>query len=318
MRKGNGGSSRRRRTGGDASSPPPSIPPSIPPSAAVPRPTVAGARAVGGPAPTAPTRPLEQTAAPARRSITPAAPDMARPPPVGSRPTPTPRPQRPAGAAPSYPPRGAASPPGPPPPSTSPATPPPGPRPARRRRRGRRGLTMVVVLLVLLVAWPVGLLVWANGKINRVEALSGGADTPGRTYLLAGSDSRADGPLTDATEGERSDTIMVLHAPTSGAASLISIPRDTYVDIPGHGGNKINAAYARGGPPLLVSTVEGLTGLTIDHYVEIGMGGMLDIVDAVGGVELCLDYDVDDWRSELRWTAGCHEADGETALAFAR
>lgn len=177
---------------------------------------------------------------------------------------------------------------------------------------------MVVVLLVLLVAWPVGLLVWANGKINRVEALSGGADTPGRTYLLAGSDSRADGPLTDATEGERSDTIMVLHAPTSGAASLISIPRDTYVDIPGHGGNKINAAYARGGPPLLVSTVEGLTGLTIDHYVEIGMGGMLDIVDAVGGVELCLDYDVDDWRSKLQWTAGCHEVDGETALAFAR
>ncbi|HLS48963.1 MAG TPA: LCP family protein, partial [Actinomycetaceae bacterium] len=206
------------------------------------------------------------------------------------------------------------------PPPSGPGQPPrqPAPRPVRRRRRGRRTLAVLAVLLVLVLAWPVGLLIWANGKINRVEALSGAADTPGRTYLLAGSDSRADGALTDATEGERSDTIMVLHAPESGAASLISIPRDTYVEIPGHGGNKINAAYSLGGPPLLVATVEDLTDLSVDHYVEIGMAGMQDIVDAVGGVELCLDYDVDDWRSKLEWTAGCHEADGATALAFAR
>ena len=179
-------------------------------------------------------------------------------------------------------------------------------------------LAVLVVALVLLLAWPVGLLVWANGKLNRVDALSGASATDGRTYLLAGSDSRADGSVGDNTEGERSDTIMLLHAPESGAPSLISLPRDTYVEIPGHGGNKINAAFARGGPQLLVATVEELTGLTVDHYVQIGMAGVEEVVDAVGGVELCLDYDVDDRRSELVWESGCHEVDGKTALSFVR
>lgn len=177
---------------------------------------------------------------------------------------------------------------------------------------------MLVLLLVLLIGWPVGLLIWANGKIEHVPALSGAEGTPGRTFLLAGSDSRADGAATDSTEGERSDTIMLLHSPESGPAALVSLPRDTYVEIPGHGMNKLNTSYSLGGPELLVETVEGLTGLTVDHYVEIGMAGVRDVVDAVGGIELCLDYDVDDWRSKLEWEAGCHPADGATALAFAR
>lgn len=174
------------------------------------------------------------------------------------------------------------------------------------------------MLLALLIAWPVGLALWANGRLDRVPATSGAADTTGTTYLLAGSDER-DGTLArDATEGARTDTILVLHDPSSGPAALISLPRDTYAEIPGHGHNKLNAAFVFGGPPLLVSTVEGLTGLTVDHYVEVGMVGVADIVDAVGGVELCLDYDVDDRRSDLTWTAGCHPSDGRTALAFAR
>ena len=177
---------------------------------------------------------------------------------------------------------------------------------------------MLVVLLVLVLAWPVGLLIWANGQINHVSALSGSTNTPGRTFLIAGSDSRADGAVGDSTEGERADSIMLLHNPDSGPAALISLPRDTFTEIPGHGANKLNASYSRGGPELLVASVEGLTGLSVDHYVEIGMGGVRDVVDAVGGVELCLDYDVDDWRSKLEWEAGCHRADGETALAFAR
>jgi len=174
------------------------------------------------------------------------------------------------------------------------------------------------VLLVLLLAWPAGLLIWANGKIHHTEALSGAPGTPGTTYLLAGSDSRADGAVADATAGQRSDTIMVLHVPRSGPAALVSLPRDTLVDIPGYGPEKLNASYSIGGPPLLVKTVEDLTGLTVDHYVEIGMGGVQNVVDAVGGVELCLDYNVDDEFSGLKWTAGCHMADGPTALAFAR
>ena len=152
-----------------------------------------------------------------------------------------------------------------------------------------------------------------------MAALSGAAGTPGTTYLLAGSDSREDGVVVDTeTTGARTDTIMILQVPPSGPAALISLPRDTYAEIPGYGGEKLNASFAYGGPPLLVSTVEQLSGLTIDHYVEIGFKGVQGVVDSVGGVELCLDYDVNEPLSGLIWTAGCHVSDGVTALAFAR
>ena len=111
---------------------------------------------------------------------------------------------------------------------------------------------------------------------------------------------------------------MLVHVAPNGQTSNISLPRDTYVEIPGYGWDKLNAAYSYGGPTLLVQTVEQLTGLTIDHYAEIGMGGVSNIVDAVGGVNLCYDLTVSDERSELNWEAGCHDADGKTALAFAR
>jgi LCP family protein required for cell wall assembly len=111
---------------------------------------------------------------------------------------------------------------------------------------------------------------------------------------------------------------MLLHAPEDGPTALISLPRDIYVAIPGHDSSKINAAYSWGGAPLLVDTVEELTGLTVDHYVEVGFSGVQGIVDAVGGVELCYDRDVQDKDSRLDWTAGCHMADGDQALAFAR
>ncbi len=185
------------------------------------------------------------------------------------------------------------------------------------RRRRVVGLTLVAVL-VLLLAWPVGLLIWANGKINHIPALSDAANTPGTTYLLAGSDARGSGGVYDETAGARTDTIMLLHKPDSGPTALISLPRDTFVEIPGHGGNKLNAAFSIGGAPLLVQTVEQLTGLTIDHYVEVGFGGVGDVVDAVGGVQLCSDLTVTNDKSNLEWTPGCHEVDGQTAIAFVR
>jgi len=180
-----------------------------------------------------------------------------------------------------------------------------------------------------MIAWPVGLAVWANGKIQHVAALSGTPDTTsGTTYLLAGSDARGEdgGIPVDGTEGARTDTIMVLHVPQSGPTALISLPRDTYTEIPGHDPSKLNAAYAWGGPALLVQTVEGLTGLHIDHYAEIGLGGVAHIVDALGGVQLCMDpavnkvdFPVNDPESGMIWDApGCKVVDGATSLTFAR
>src|SRR5690606_16159376 len=91
---------------------------------------------------------------------------------------------------------------------------------------------------------------------------------------------------TGGAVGQRTDTIMVLHT-GSGPNLLMSIPRDSIVDVPGHGTTKINAAFAYGGPELLVETIEQNTGIRIDDYVQIGFGGFVGMVDAVGGVEIC-------------------------------
>ncbi|MDN4481508.1 LCP family protein [Demequina muriae] len=190
-------------------------------------------------------------------------------------------------------------------------------RPSARRKRHRVRNAFIVLLVLLLVA-AVALYAWVDSRIQTVEALSGAADTPGNTYLIVGSDSREGWDGGNDTPGQRTDTIMVLHQPESGPTALISIPRDSYVEIPGNGSNKINAAFAFGGAPLLVETVEDLSGLTVDHYLEVGFGGVEGLVDAVGGVELCYDEDVSDKLSRLEWEAGCHVADGDTALAFAR
>ena len=192
-------------------------------------------------------------------------------------------------------------------------------RPRRRRGPLRRAMRVVGVLLVVLLAWGAFLLWDANSNLGRVDALSGKADTPGTTYLLAGSDSRADGAVQDGfNESERADSIMLVNVAQNGQTVALSIPRDTYAEIPGYGWDKINASYSYGGAALLVETVEKLTGLAIDHFVQIGMGAVPDMVDAVGGVELCYDNTVSDPYSGLNWEAGCHTVDGTTALAFSR
>lgn len=190
--------------------------------------------------------------------------------------------------------------------------------PRRKRRKGRTFAIVAVVLVLLLLAWPVGLAIWANGQINHVDALSNRDSGPATTYLLTGSDSRAETDPDSTIKGGRTDTLLLLTVPKNGTTSLISIPRDTFVEIPGYGPGKINAAYAYGGAKLLVETIEDLIDTKVDAYVEIGFQGVRDVVDAVGGVELCLDYDVDDRRSKLKWKAGCHKVQGKKALAFTR
>lgn len=207
-------------------------------------------------------------------------------------------------------------------PAPAPAAPPAPSAPVsapRRRKRRHPILKTLCLFLVIILAWG-GFLMWdANTNMGRVSALSGAADTPGTTYLLAGSDSRADGAVKDGfDESERADSIMLVNVAPNGQTVALSIPRDTYAEIPGVGWDKINASYAYGGPQLLVETVEKLTGLTVDHFVQIGMGAVPDMVDAVGGVELCYDNDADDQYSGLKWTAGCHTVYGTTALQFSR
>ncbi len=194
-----------------------------------------------------------------------------------------------------------------------------------RRPRLRLGWLKLAVLLwlVFLIAVPL----WAWTKVAKVDAEPAGerpAEQPGTTYLLVGSDSRDDLTEEEREElgtggsvGQRTDTIMLLHT-GSGPNLLMSIPRDSNVEIPGHGVTKINAAFAYGGPQLLVQTIEQNTGIRIDDYVQIGFGGLVGMVDAVGGIEICPKAAMQDPLANLDIKAGCQEVDGKTALGYAR
>src|SRR6266540_1306005 len=213
-------------------------------------------------------------------------------------------------------------------PVRSPERPPPevGARPRRRRHWGRRITVVVAVLLALLI----GLLVWMDTRLNRVDALSEydgrPAVTPGTDWLIVGSDSRAglSGErrkelATGEAAGRRADTMMLLHLPRGGGSpTLVSLPRDSYVPIPGHKSNKLNAAYAFGGAKLLSRTVENATGIRIDHYMEVGFDGFATAVDAVGGVRICVDQAMRDPKAGLNLRAGCQVLDSGKALGYVR
>ena len=187
---------------------------------------------------------------------------------------------------------------------------------------------VVVVLLVLALLWLIGVPAYAWSKVARLDADPGGdrpANQPGQTFLLVGSDSREGLTKeeqqrlgTGKTPGQRTDTIMIVYVPLGGKLALISVPRDSFVTIPGKGKNKINAAYAFGGPELLVQTVEANTGLKVDSYVEIGFGGFVNIIDALGGIEMCLPKAIKDRPSRLDLPKGCQDLDGATALGYVR
>ena len=199
--------------------------------------------------------------------------------------------------------------------------------PRRRRRRLWR-----LVPLVLLVAWLAFLVVaplHAWSSVSRVDDAPAGdrpAETPGNTYLLVGSDSRDDLTAeqrrelgTGNAEGRRTDSIMLVHVPSGGGKSaIISIPRDSYMPIPGHNSNKVNAAYSIGGPQLLVQTLEQVTDLRIDGYLEIGFGGFASVVDSLGGVDICVPFDMDDPKAHINLAKGCQTLDGKNALGFVR
>lgn len=196
--------------------------------------------------------------------------------------------------------------------------------------RRRRLPSLLMVALLVAVAGCLGVLVAARHTVDAVarvpevaDALSA-ASVSVDNYLLVGSDSRQFGdPNTGETgqvSGNRSDTIMVLrYDRATGAAALLSIPRDLYVTVPGHDGKRrINAAF-NDGPAVLVRTVQQELGIPIHHYVEIDFTGFERLVTALGGVEVCFRRPTKDENTGLAIPkAGCYVLDGKQALAYAR
>ncbi|BBA97709.1 putative transcriptional regulator [Actinacidiphila reveromycinica] len=213
-----------------------------------------------------------------------------------------------------------------------------GPRWSTRRKLGYAALGLVVVLLVVSVSTYF----WADSKVRRqvdLSAINKEAGAPakgkGTNYLIVGSDSREG--LTKAEEkelhtgsdsGQRTDSMMILHTGDNGT-TMLSLPRDSYVTIPSFYGketkrqypastHKLNKAYADGGPELLTRTVEQATGIHIDHYAEIGFSGFVNLVDALGGVRLCLDAPLKDEASGADLQKGCQKVNGKESLAYVR
>jgi len=204
--------------------------------------------------------------------------------------------------------------------------------PSRRRpwSRRRKVLTLLGVLLVLLLipVLIVGGFLYKLGhdfdadspKLS--QALP--SDDAGRpkedgsyNVLLLGSDSRKGEADEKVVSGQRSDAIMLVHIPSDGgAAYVVSIMRDTWVDIPGHGKAKINAGLNYGGIPLEVRMIEQLLGTRIDHVAEIDFQGFRDLTNAVGGVPVDVPMDFTADGHEFR--KGEQTLDGDEALAFVR
>lgn len=184
---------------------------------------------------------------------------------------------------------------------------------------------VVANLAILAVIWAIrtGSDVLATADTNNeVSGVLDAVTGDGLTFLMVGSDSRAG--LDDLTNfgavgGARGDVIMLVHIdPNTSEARILSIPRDLWVEIPGHGSNRINAAYAFGGPRLMVETIQRNLDLAVNHYVEIDFVGFRDLVDELGGIDIAFPNAARDAKSGLDVPAGTQTLDGDMALAYAR
>ncbi|MEU3713783.1 LCP family protein [Streptomyces catenulae] len=215
-----------------------------------------------------------------------------------------------------------------------------GPRPPRRRRRGLR-IAAWTALGVVAVGGAGTAYLWShlNGNLQGVDIDAAlGKDRPGASedgamnILLLGSDSRAGtgGEYGKNIGGARSDTTMVLHVDKDHrTASVVSIPRDTMVDRPAcpkPGGGAapaahqvmFNESYQVGGPGCTVKTVEALSGVRMDHYLEVDFTGFKKMIDELGGVDITTKQAVKDVHSKLDLPAGKHTLKGEQALSLVR
>jgi LCP family protein required for cell wall assembly len=204
---------------------------------------------------------------------------------------------------------------------------------ARKRRRRwsvpQRIVVTLLTLLVLVVFGGYALLSYTEGKIDRIAAsdLASLDTTPllagdSVNFLIVGVDDRSNipddwDPYFGDFSGRRTDVMMIAHI-ADDRIQMLSVPRDWRANIPGHGTNRINAAYVLGGPDLLVATMQSETGIPIHHYVEIDFAGVGAVVDALGGVTLDFTYPARDSKSGFKIEAGRHTLDGEQAVAYAR
>lgn len=216
----------------------------------------------------------------------------------------------------------------------------------RKHSRSIRAITSISVGIVALstIGW-LGL-GQVSGSLNRTDAFSGVKNRPEKptsamNLLLVGSDNRAGLTRdqirelwvggTEVAAGQRSDTMLLVHiSKNRDNAVIISLPRDSLVTIPEHISssdstktvparlNKLNASFSFGGAPLLIETLEGETGLRIDHYIEINFLGFKNIIDALGGIDVCVKKDINDSKSNLKLSAGLQTLDGIQALKYVR
>ena len=203
----------------------------------------------------------------------------------------------------------------------------------------RRALIGVVASLMLLVGSALGAVAYLDHQLDEVTRIPGVFDDLGarperaRTgtaaeavnILLLGTDGRSAVSTTGAPAGgvawvygaQRSDAIMLVHIDGDRERlTVISLPRDSWVEVPGFGMAKINAAYSYGGPGLAVRTVEQVTGVRIDHLAVIDWDGFHDLIDAVGGISVTVPRTVYDAARDVTWTAGVHHLDGDRALDY--
>lgn len=203
----------------------------------------------------------------------------------------------------------------------------------------RRVLIGVGAALALLVGTALGALAYLDHQLDDVDRIPGVFDDLGsrperaRTgsaaeavnILLLGTDRRSDVSTTGDSArapawvygAQRSDAIMLVHVDGDREhVTVTSLPRDSWVEVPGYGNAKINAAYSYGGPALAVRTVERLTGVRIDHLAVIDWAGFHDLIDAVGGISVTVPATVHDSARDVTWTAGVHRLDGDQALDY--
>ncbi|MFE4951006.1 LCP family protein [Leifsonia sp. NPDC056665] len=218
-----------------------------------------------------------------------------------------------------------------------------GGKPPKKHRRSKRiiawtaaGLAVLLVVLGGYAAYSYFRFIGGVSHVNVINKTGNDVDGADQNILLVGDDHRPDNATqaelnqlstTADGGGTNTDTMMILHIPSNGkSATLVSLPRDSWVNVPGHGMNKLNAAFSLGnggsdptsGAKLLIQTVQNLTGLSIDHYVRVSLLGFYTIAKALGPVQVCLNNAVNDPYSGANFPAGVSTLDAQQALSFVR